>query len=80
MWPLAAATGPAGSIANGSHPTRPDHIGVWGASAGGQLVALLGTTGAVKDLEGTGGNLDQSSRVQAGKARLLDRVKRPPIR
>jgi acetyl esterase/lipase len=42
----------------------PDHIGVWGASAGGHLVALLGTTGDVKDLEGTGGNLDQSSRVQ----------------
>jgi acetyl esterase/lipase len=40
------------------------HIGVWGASAGGHLVALLGTTGGVKPLEGTGGNLDQSSRVQ----------------
>ena len=42
----------------------PDHIGVWGASAGGHLVALLGTTGGVKELEGKGGNLDQSSRVQ----------------
>ena len=42
----------------------PQRIGVWGASAGGHLVALLGTTGGVKDLEGTGGNLDQSSRVQ----------------
>jgi acetyl esterase/lipase len=42
----------------------PDHIGVWGASAGGHLVALLGTTGGVKSLEGKGGNLDQSSRVQ----------------
>ena len=42
----------------------PDHIGVWGASAGGHLVAMLGTTGGVKELEGTGGNLDQSSRVQ----------------
>ena len=41
-----------------------NHIGVWGASAGGHLVALLGTTGSVKELEGTGGNLDQSSRVQ----------------
>ncbi len=41
-----------------------DHIGVWGSSAGGHLVALLGTTGGVKDLEGHGGNLDQSSRVQ----------------
>jgi acetyl esterase/lipase len=40
------------------------HIGVWGASAGGHLVALLGTTGDVKELEGKEGNLDQSSRVQ----------------
>jgi acetyl esterase/lipase len=43
----------------------PDHIGVWGASAGGHLVALLGTTGSVKELEGKSGNTDQSSRVQA---------------
>lgn len=41
-------------------------IGVFGASAGGHLAALLGTTPDVKDLEGdVGGNLDQSSRVQA---------------
>ena len=37
---------------------------MWGNSAGGHLVAL-GTTGNVKELEGNGGNLDQSSRVQA---------------
>jgi acetyl esterase/lipase len=43
----------------------PDHVGVWGASAGGHLVALLGTTAGVKELEGKGGNLDQPSRVQA---------------
>lgn len=44
----------------------PDRIGVWGASAGGHLVALLGTSAGSKELEGTvGGNLDQSSRVQA---------------
>ncbi len=43
----------------------PDHIGAWGESAGGHLVALLGTTGDAKELEGAGGNLDQSSRVQA---------------
>jgi acetyl esterase/lipase len=42
----------------------PEHIGVWGGSAGGHLVALLGTTGGVKDFEGNGGNQDQSSRVQ----------------
>jgi acetyl esterase/lipase len=43
----------------------PERIGVWGASAGGHLVALLGTTGGVEDLEGKGGNADRSSRVQA---------------
>jgi len=43
----------------------PDRFGVWGASAGGHLVALLGTSGDVKDLEGDYGTLDRSSRVQA---------------
>ncbi len=42
-----------------------DHIGVWGASAGGHLVALLGTSGDVPEIEGDLGNNDQSSRVQA---------------
>jgi len=42
----------------------PKHVGVWGASAGGHLVALLGTSGDVKELEGNGGDLAQSSRVQ----------------
>ena len=41
------------------------HIGVWGASAGAYLASLLGTTGGVKEFEGTRGNLEQSSRVQA---------------
>jgi acetyl esterase/lipase len=44
---------------------NPQRIGVWGASAGGHLVALLGTAGGVKELEGKGGNAEQSSRVQA---------------
>jgi acetyl esterase/lipase/catechol 2,3-dioxygenase-like lactoylglutathione lyase family enzyme len=43
----------------------PARVGVIGASAGGHLAALLGTSGGVKDLEGAGGNVDQSSRVQA---------------
>jgi acetyl esterase/lipase len=43
----------------------PQHVGVWGLSAGGHLVGLLGTTGGMKEFEGNGGNLDQSSRVQA---------------
>lgn len=41
-------------------------IGVAGTSAGGHLALLLGTTGGVPEYEGTvGGNLDQSSTVQA---------------
>ena len=43
-----------------------NRIGAIGLSAGGHLVALLGTTGGVKELEGdTGGNLEFSSRVEA---------------
>jgi acetyl esterase/lipase len=44
---------------------NPERIGVWGASAGGHLVALLGTAGGAEELEGKDGNADQSSRVQA---------------
>ncbi|HVE15754.1 MAG TPA: alpha/beta hydrolase [Chthoniobacterales bacterium] len=41
-------------------------IGVIGTSAGAHLAVLLGTTGGNKELEGSvGGNLDQSSKVQA---------------
>lgn len=43
----------------------PDRIGVWGSSAGGHLVALLGTSASVQELEGKGGWQEQSSRVQA---------------
>jgi acetyl esterase/lipase len=43
-----------------------EKIGAWGSSAGGHLVAMLGTAGEVDSLEGTvGGNLQFSSRVQA---------------
>jgi acetyl esterase/lipase len=41
-----------------------DHFGAWGSSAGGHLVALLGTSGDVADFS-TGENPDVSSRVQA---------------
>ena len=47
------------------HLINPDKIGVWGASAGGHLAALLGTSGEVADLEGNLGNPGVSSRVQA---------------
>jgi acetyl esterase/lipase len=42
----------------------PQRFGVWGSSAGGHLVALLGTSGEVKAFD-VGPHLDQSSRVQA---------------
>lgn len=58
-----------------AHGLDPVRIGAWGESAGGQLAAMLGTTGGpgtvhlagrAFDLEGaTGGNLAHSSRVQA---------------
>lgn len=41
----------------------PDKIGVWGSSAGGHLVSMLGTSGDVKELEGKNGSPDVSSRV-----------------
>ena len=41
-----------------------NRVGVWGSSAGGHLVALLGTTGDVPTFD-TGPNLTVSSRVQA---------------
>jgi acetyl esterase/lipase len=51
----------AHAVENGIDPNR---IGVWGASAGGHLVALLGTTGDIKEFD-TGENTGVSSRVQA---------------
>ena len=42
----------------------PDRIGVWGVSAGGHLVSMLGTSGDVKELEGENGSADHSSRVR----------------
>jgi acetyl esterase/lipase len=43
----------------------PNRIGAIGGSAGGHLVAMLGTSASVKELEGDGGNPGISSRVQA---------------
>jgi acetyl esterase/lipase len=58
-----------------SYGIDPGRFGAWGASAGGQLAAMLGTSGDIGtevignarvDLEGTvGGNAGISSRVQA---------------
>lgn len=44
---------------------NPERIAAWGQSAGGHLAALLGTSGDVKELEGTGGWDKFSSRVAA---------------
>lgn len=43
----------------------PDKIGVWGASAGGHLVAMQGLTDGIAEFEGDSGWNDTSSRVQA---------------
>jgi len=42
----------------------PNRFGAWGASAGGHLVAMLGTTGGVKEFD-VGESLQVSSRIQA---------------
>ena len=49
-----------------TYKMNPDNIAVWGGSAGGNLAALAGTSGDVKELEDISlGNANQSSRVQA---------------
>lgn len=60
-----------------THGLDPERIGVWGSSAGGHLVAMLGVSGGMKDLEGTlGAHVQESSRVTCvanyfGPSRLL---------
>jgi acetyl esterase/lipase len=44
---------------------NPERIGVVGFSAGGHLASMLGVTGGKDGFEGTAGNPDESSRVQA---------------
>jgi acetyl esterase/lipase len=61
----------------------PDRIGVWGGSAGGHLVSLLGTSGDVPELEGELGNAGTSSRVQCvvdycGPSDFMDFAKGAP--
>jgi acetyl esterase/lipase len=56
---------------------RTDRLGIWGASAGAYLGSLVALTAGDEEFEGTvGGNLEQSSEVQAvvhwfGQADLL---------
>ena len=47
------------------HNIDTGRIGVCGASAGAHLASLLGTTDGIEELEGTEGNPEQSSSVQA---------------
>lgn len=46
------------------HGYNADKIALWGPSAGGHLVSMLGVTGHMRDFD-VGENLDQSSQVQA---------------
>ncbi|UUO05708.1 alpha/beta hydrolase [Blastopirellula sp. J2-11] len=48
----------------GKYGINPDQFGVWGSSAGGHLVSLLGTTSDSGEFN-KGEHLDVSSRVQA---------------
>ena len=47
---------------------------IWGYSAGGHLAALLGTSGGVPELEGTGDNMQYSSQVQAVCMRVVRQI------
>ncbi len=49
----------------GEYGIDPERGAVWGSSAGGHLVAMMGTSGGGAELEGGLGNPQQSSRVQA---------------
>jgi acetyl esterase/lipase len=49
----------------GEYSLDPERIGAWGSSAGGHLVALLGVTTEMAELEGDLGNPEESSEVQA---------------
>ena len=50
----------------GMYKLNANKIAVWGGSAGGNLAALAGTSGDVRELEDMGlGNTAQNSRVQA---------------
>ncbi|MGL4648284.1 MAG: alpha/beta fold hydrolase, partial [Caldilineaceae bacterium] len=49
----------------GDYNLDPERFAVWGASAGGNLAALLGASCNAAELEGDLGNAEQSSCVQA---------------
>ncbi|MCP5558595.1 MAG: alpha/beta hydrolase [Verrucomicrobiaceae bacterium] len=49
----------------GTYHIDPTHIGAVGGSAGGHLVGMLATTADPAQFEGSGGNAEQSSALQA---------------
>ncbi|MRI00110.1 DUF1080 domain-containing protein [Kriegella sp. EG-1] len=49
----------------GQYGLNANKFGLWGSSAGGHLVSLVGTTNGIQDLEGNLGVTDVSSEVQA---------------
>ena len=65
------------------HGLDPAKIAVWGTSAGGHLVSMLGTSGDVKELEGSlGKHLDQDSKVTCvanyyGPENFLTMIRQP---
>jgi acetyl esterase/lipase len=65
------------------HGLDPEKIAVWGSSAGGHLVSILGTTSDAPEQEGkVGQHLDQKSHVQAvvnyfGPENFLSMVNQP---
>jgi len=69
IWPAQVEDAKAAVRWLRAHAARynldPDRIGVFGASAGGHIAAVLGTSGGVPSLEGLGhGNAQFSSRVK----------------
>jgi acetyl esterase/lipase len=49
----------------GEYRLDPNRVGAWGASSGGHLVALLGTSAGIPAMDGNLGSTAQSVRVQA---------------
>jgi acetyl esterase/lipase len=49
----------------GEYGLDPSRVGIWGASSGGHLAALVGTSAGVPDMDGRLGPLQQHVRVRA---------------